>query len=71
MRSKAAAKKRWPKGCMPPQGYADWHDWAMAQAAHGLKQQQCNQCGAMDISAARDHACAAQDSVYLFGRVSI
>lgn len=34
----------WPKGSMPPHGYVDWHEWAKAQHAHGLRQKQCAEC---------------------------
>jgi hypothetical protein len=37
-------KRLWPKGCAAPDGYVDWHNWAEAQDAHGLKQTRCKQC---------------------------
>lgn len=41
---KARLKRDWPKGSMPPAGYADWHEWAEAQELHGLKQRWCRAC---------------------------
>lgn len=38
-------KTRWPKGCLPPDGYCDWHEWSEAQGLHGLKQGNCEKCG--------------------------
>ena len=38
-------KQDWPKGCPAPIGYADWFEWARAQKAHGIKQEQCGICG--------------------------
>jgi hypothetical protein len=37
-------KRDWPKGCAPPTGYVEWHNWAEAQDAHGLKQTRCKRC---------------------------
>jgi hypothetical protein len=37
-------KRLWPKGCAAPDGYVDWHNWAEAQGAHGLKQERCKRC---------------------------
>lgn len=37
-------KRDWPKGCAPPTGYVEWHNWAEAQDAHGLKQKRCERC---------------------------
>lgn len=34
----------WPKGCAAPSGYVEWHNWAEAQDAHGLKQTRCGRC---------------------------
>jgi hypothetical protein len=36
--------KDWPKGCAPPTGYVEWHNWAEAQDGHGLKQERCSRC---------------------------
>lgn len=41
----AILKREYPKGCLPPSGYVDWHEWAEAQIAHGLTQTQCEKCG--------------------------
>lgn len=38
------AMRFFPKGCKPPMGYLAWHEWAEAQANHGLKQEQCPCC---------------------------
>jgi hypothetical protein len=37
-------KSDWPKGCAPPTRYVEWHNWAEAQDAHGLKQTPCKHC---------------------------
>jgi hypothetical protein len=37
-------KRAFPKGSAPPTGYVDWHNWAEAQDAFGLKQAQCHRC---------------------------
>lgn len=37
-------KRLWPEGSLPPPGYADRHEWAEAQLAHGLMQTFCDRC---------------------------
>jgi uncharacterized OB-fold protein len=32
-------------GDPPPAGYLQWHEWAKAQEAGGLRQQRCKVCG--------------------------
>lgn len=32
-------------GDPPPEGYLEWHEWAMIQGEAGLKQRQCGMCG--------------------------
>lgn len=41
----ADLKEEYPKGSQPPRDYVAWHEWARAQAAHGLKQKKCPTCG--------------------------
>lgn len=36
---------RYKPGDPPPTGYLQWHAWARAQYAAGLRQRQCPTCG--------------------------
>lgn len=45
MSIKAELMAEYPKGSPPPREYVAWHEWARAQAMHGLEQKKCPHCG--------------------------